>query len=84
MGDAIAIRIKDITVTSLATASGNDQWMTGRFAKVCVGVTSEAQLDDIIARARAAGCGRHEPRRTLWAMRWNAWMCGGRWPIGES
>ncbi len=31
VGDAIAIRIKDITVTSLATASGNDQWMTGRF-----------------------------------------------------
>lgn len=31
VGDAIAIRIKDITVTSLATASGNDQWMEGRF-----------------------------------------------------
>src|SRR5437868_13312445 len=31
VGDAIAIRIKDIEVTSLATASGNDQPMEGRF-----------------------------------------------------
>jgi acetamidase/formamidase len=31
VGDAIAIRIKDITVTSLATASGNDIFMDGRF-----------------------------------------------------
>lgn len=31
VGDAIAIRIKDITVTSLATSSGNDQTMGGRF-----------------------------------------------------
>ena len=31
VGDAIAIRIKDITVTSLATASGNDMMMDGRF-----------------------------------------------------
>ena len=31
VGDAIVIRIKDITVTSLATSSGNDQWMEGRF-----------------------------------------------------
>src|SRR4026208_1227046 len=30
-GDAVAIRIKDIAVTSLATASGNDQAMEGRF-----------------------------------------------------
>lgn len=30
-GDAIAIRIKAITVTSLASASGNDQAMSGRF-----------------------------------------------------
>jgi hypothetical protein len=30
VGDAIAIRIKNITVTSLATSSGNDQWMQGR------------------------------------------------------
>ena len=31
VGDAIVIRIKEITVTSLATASGNDQWMENRF-----------------------------------------------------
>src|ERR687883_1873962 len=31
VGDAVAIRIKDIAVTSLATASGNDQPMEGRF-----------------------------------------------------
>jgi len=31
VGDAIAIRIKDISVTSLATASGNDQALEGRF-----------------------------------------------------
>lgn len=31
VGDAIAIRIEDITVTSLATASGNDKLMSGRF-----------------------------------------------------
>ena len=31
VGDAIAIRIKNITVTSLATASGNDKFMEGRF-----------------------------------------------------
>jgi acetamidase/formamidase len=31
VGDAIAIRIQDLTVTSLATASGNDIVMSGRF-----------------------------------------------------
>src|SRR5665213_4354961 len=31
VGDAIAIRIQEIVVTSLATASGNDQMMMGRF-----------------------------------------------------
>jgi formamidase len=31
VGDAIVIRIEDITVTSLATASGNDKVMEGRF-----------------------------------------------------
>src|ERR1700731_4361256 len=31
VGDAIAIRIKEIVVTSLATASGNDKMMAGRF-----------------------------------------------------
>jgi acetamidase/formamidase len=31
VGDAIAIRIRDISVTAIATASGNDQPMEGRF-----------------------------------------------------
>jgi PTH2 family peptidyl-tRNA hydrolase len=30
-------------------------WLTGRFTKVCVGVESEAALDDVMARATAAG-----------------------------
>jgi formamidase len=46
-GDAVAIRIVDIAVTSLATASGNDQAMEGRFngdpycAPVCPGCGAE-------------------------------------------
>jgi len=31
VGDAIALRIQDVTVTSLATASGNESFMDGRF-----------------------------------------------------
>lgn len=31
VGDAIVLRIQDITVTSLATASGNESFMDGRF-----------------------------------------------------
>jgi peptidyl-tRNA hydrolase, PTH2 family len=31
------------------------EWLGGRFTKVCVSVNSEAELDDIVARARAAG-----------------------------
>ncbi len=47
VGDAIAVRIKDIEVTSLATASGTDQPMDGRFkgdpfcAPVCPGCGAE-------------------------------------------
>ncbi len=47
VGDAIAIRIKDIAVTSHATASGNDQAMDGRFngdpycAAVCANCGTE-------------------------------------------
>src|SRR4051812_1172539 len=47
VGDAIAIRIKDIAVTSRATSSGNDQAMEGRFngdpycAAVCPGCGTE-------------------------------------------
>ena len=31
VGDAIAIRIKEISVTSIATSSGNDYWVDGLF-----------------------------------------------------
>ena len=47
VGDAIAIRIRDIEVTSMATASGNDRPMEGRFngdpycAPVCPGCGTE-------------------------------------------
>jgi peptidyl-tRNA hydrolase, PTH2 family len=30
-------------------------WLGGRFTKVCVSVDSEAALDDVVERARAAG-----------------------------
>ena len=30
-------------------------WLSGRFTKVCVSVTGEAELDAIVERARAAG-----------------------------
>jgi formamidase len=67
VGDAVAIRIKDIEVTSLATASGNDQPMEGRFngdpycAPVCPGCGAEwpeTRLDGIGQEAvRCTNCG---------------------------
>jgi formamidase len=67
VGDAIAIRIKDISVTSIATASGNDQPMEGRFngdpycAAVCPGCGTEwpeTRLEGIGQTAvRCANCG---------------------------
>lgn len=66
-GDAIAIRIRDIVVTSIATASGNDQPMEGRFngdpycAPVCPGCGAEwpeTRLEGIGQEAvRCAACG---------------------------
>jgi acetamidase/formamidase len=49
VGDAIAIRIRDIEVTSLATASGNDQTMEGRFNA------------DPYCAPKCAGCGTEWP-----------------------
>ena len=67
VGDAIAIRIKDIEVTSLATASGNDQPMEGRFngdpycAPVCPGCGTEwpqTRVEGVGQTAvRCANCG---------------------------
>jgi len=47
VGDALAVRIRDISVASIATASGNDQPMEGRFrgdpycAAICPGCGAE-------------------------------------------
>jgi formamidase len=49
VGDAIAIRVKAIDVTSLATASGHDRWMEGRF------------LGDPYVAGRCPGCGTLYP-----------------------
>lgn len=67
VGDAIVISIRDITVTSLATASGNDRFIEGRFngdpycAKVCAGcgtADEETIVDGIGEDAvRCAKCG---------------------------
>src|SRR3954452_22517230 len=67
VGDAIALRIKDIAVTSRATASGNDQAMEGRFngdpycAAVCPGCGTEwpeTRIEGIGETAiRCAACG---------------------------
>jgi formamidase len=53
VGDAIAIRIKDILVTSIATASGNDQWMEGRF------------LGDPYVAGKCAACGTMYPETRI-------------------
>jgi formamidase len=67
VGDAIAIRIKDISVASIATSSGNDQPMEGRFngdpycAAVCPECGTEwpeTRLEGIGPNAvRCASCG---------------------------
>jgi formamidase len=67
VGDAIAIRIRAIDVTSLATSSGNDQPMEGRFngdpycAPVCPGCGAEwpaTRVEGIGAESvRCAACG---------------------------
>jgi len=53
VGDAIALFIRDIKVTSLATASGNDQTMAGRFD------------GDPFVAGRCANCGTLNPRTKL-------------------
>jgi formamidase len=67
VGDAIAIRIRDISVTALATASGNDQPMEGRFngdpycAAVCANCGTEwpeTRIEGIGPEAvRCSNCG---------------------------
>ena len=67
VGDAIAIRIRSIDVTSMATSSGNDRTIDGRFngdpycAKVCAncGAEDEATVVEGIGEdaVRCAECG---------------------------
>ena len=52
-GDAIAIRIRSIRVTSIATASGNDQTVEGRF------------LGDPYVAARCPECGTDRPETRI-------------------
>lgn len=49
VGDAIAIRIKSVQITSMATASGNDEPVEGRF------------LGDPFVAAKCPGCGTMNP-----------------------
>ncbi len=53
IGDAIVIRIQDITVTSLATASGNDVFMDGRY------------LGDPYVAGRCPECGTLYPKTVI-------------------
>jgi formamidase len=67
VGDAIAIRIKSIEVTSIATASGNDKPVEGRFngdpycapiCQVCETRWPETRIDGIGQKSvRCANCG---------------------------
>jgi len=43
------------TVFTIPLDSALSAWLGGRFTKVCVSVNSEAELDAIVANARAAG-----------------------------
>src|SRR5690606_21042537 len=63
VGDAIAIRIRDITVTSLATASGNDRWMEGRF------------VDDPYVAGKCPQCGTLYPETRLEGIGQSAVRC---------
>ncbi|HEY3019920.1 MAG TPA: acetamidase/formamidase family protein, partial [Solirubrobacteraceae bacterium] len=63
VGDAIAIRIQDIVVTSIATASGNDVWVDGAY-----------NGDPYCAR-RCPGCGIEYPETRLEGIGQDAVRC---------
>ncbi|MBE2239045.1 MAG: acetamidase/formamidase family protein [Caldilineaceae bacterium] len=63
IGDAIVIRIKAITVTSLATASGNDRMMDGRF------------LGDPYVAGKCPECGTLYPKTVLRGIGQSAVRC---------
>ncbi|SHK13106.1 acetamidase/formamidase family protein [Rhodothermus profundi] len=52
-GDALVIRIRDITVTSMATASGHDRWVEGHY------------LGDPYVAARCPQCGELYPETVV-------------------
>ena len=45
----------DGTRFTFATTEAMAAWLGGRFTKICVSVDSEAELDAVVERARAAG-----------------------------
>ncbi len=53
VGDAVAIRIEELTVTSVATASGHDRWVEGHY------------VGDPYVAARCPGCGETYPETEL-------------------
>lgn len=57
-GDAVAIRIKEITVTSLATASGNDVFMDGRFLGDPYVAGRCPECDTLYPKTRIEGIGQ--------------------------
>jgi formamidase len=63
VGDAIALRIQDITVTSLATASGNDKFMEGRY------------LGDPYVAAQCPECGTLYPKSHIEGIGQSAIRC---------
>ena len=63
VGDAIAIRIKDISVTSMATASGNDRMLAGRF------------LGDPYVAGKCPECGELYPRTVIEGIGQDAVRC---------
>jgi formamidase len=62
-GDAIAIRIKDIEVTSIATASGNDWW------------PDDTYNGDPYVAAKCPGCGTEYPETRLEGVGQDAVRC---------
>lgn len=63
VGDGIVLRIQDITVTSLATASGNDLMMAGRF------------LGDPYVAGRCPECGTLYPKTIIQGIGQQAVRC---------
>ena len=57
VGDSVVIKIKDITVTSAATASGNDYWVDGKFKGDPYCAAYQAQRDKWYPETYVEGIG---------------------------